>query len=418
MSLFINPALDAYRNDHRIQRSLGGIRLLNLSEFNAWFAPADKKSDRVANIAAAAGVDAAQNLLLRRQASVAQKETIARSVLEELAHNVCLDPKTGRSAIGRDYGISAVRRLASNANFDILVAIEPSTIPAGYTATVSQNKLNRVVGFIIAELGECRRKPNVWSVNLICTRTIKSGSTIKGIILLGGFLYCIKNSRYTKEGILELAGGYNNINGFISYTKMGFNKDLSLFGRDCFSDFNNLPMSTNISRIDSQTILNRAGERERRVVTPTEDDSGLYSAGRMDPAVQRILILCNDLLYRIQIAFDDIRQDPYYELGSRELADMFRKISTIVGLDRNKMIKDLENDRTQILESIGQGSQGAAQGAPADDEDSCIKQCFKGICKCIGWNGGKKTRKLHKKHLTKKSYRKHNKKTSKHHYRK
>lgn len=417
MSLFINPVLDAYRNDPRIQRALGsGISLLNIAEFSAWIAPANRKSDRVASIAAAAGHEEEERLLLRRQASLAEKVTITRDILEKLALNVCVDPKTGKQAIGTSYGISAVRRLA-NANFDILVAIENSTIPAGYTATVAQNKLDRVVGFIIAELGECKRKPDVWSVNLICTRTIKSGSTIKGIILLGAFVYCIKNSRYTKEGILELAGGYNNINGFISYTKMGFNKNLSLFGRDCFSDFNNLPMSVDIARINNETILNRAGEIERRRVTPTEDDSGLYSAGRIDPAVQHMLIVCNDLLYRIQIAFNDIQRDPY-SLGSRELYDMFRKISTIVGLDRNKMIQDLENDRTEILKSIGQGSQGAAQGAPADDDYSCIKQCFKGICKCIGWNGGKKTRKLHKKRLTKKSYRKHNKKTRTHHYRK
>lgn len=43
-----------------------------------------------------------------------------------------------------------------------------------------------VLGFVIAELGECAKEPNVYAVNLICSQ---SGL---GKLLLGACLYCIK----------------------------------------------------------------------------------------------------------------------------------------------------------------------------------------------------------------------------------
>jgi hypothetical protein len=422
MSLFINPALDAYRYDERIVSALNGITLLNLSEFNEWYTPVIKESDRIGKLAKKKGSAEEEQLLSRRKDIVNEAKNKSKNVLELLSDTVCLDPTSGQSSIDLVYGKTAVRRLlASNANFDMLVAIEPSTVPAGYSATVSQNKLNRVVGFIIAELGECRNQRDVWSVNLICTRIISSPS-IKGVILLGAFVYCIKNSRYTKKGILELAGGYNNINGFISNTKMGFNKDLKLFKPDCFPNFNNLPMSLDISSLDNQTILNRAGEIERRVVTNIEDDSGLYSAGRINSSLQHTLIVCNDLLYRIQIAFNDIVSDPN-KLHNPVLIQNFKRLLLLVGEDKRKMELELTKERRNILREINAKASAALASSSADDDDNCIQQCFKGICKCIGWKGGKKTRKLHKKRLNNKSYhkkshRKHNKKTRKHAYRK
>jgi len=384
MSLFKNLILDTYRNDVRIVSALKGIILLNLSEFNAWFAPVSKKSLRIANVAIAAGPEEEKKMLLRRQTSFSEKETISKSVLEQLATTVCLDPKSGQPAIGDSYGRSAIRRLADS-NFDIIVAIETTPIPVGATETVSLHKLSRVVGFIIAELGECKMKPDVWSVNLICGRTLKNGSLIKGAILLGAFVYCIKNSKYTQEGVLELAGGYNNMNGFITYTKMGFNKDLSLFGSNCFDDFNNLPMSCNISTMNNEMIINRAGERERRIVTSDDDDSGLYSSGKIGTLIQNRLILCNDLLYRIHLDFNNISNDPN-SLSSQRLVDKFNALNVMVGNNKNRIIQELTNERSQILREI----------APV--KKNCIQECIEGICKCIGWSGGKyKTRKAYNK---------------------
>jgi hypothetical protein len=83
--------------------------------------------------------------------------------------------------------------------------------------------VDQIDGFIIAQLGECKRKPNVWSVALICSK----GKV--GKLMLGAFMFCIKNhySSSNTEGILELASGYLNLPGFLSYTQMGFIKDFS-----------------------------------------------------------------------------------------------------------------------------------------------------------------------------------------------
>jgi hypothetical protein len=394
MSLFRNSILNTYRNDRRIVSALKGINLLNLYEFNEYFAPDNRKSARILQQAINLGPEAEKQLKLKRMESAVNKETISKNVLEQLAMVVCVDPKTGQSAIGEAYGRSAINRLGNN-EFDILVAVEESDIPSGKTETVSRHKLSHVVGIIIAELGECKRKNDVWSVNLICSRTLMAGgASIKGSILLGAFLYCIKNGNFRQEGVLELAGGYKNINGFISYTKMGFNKDLSLYNRVryiCFDDINNLPMSCNTSTISNETIINRAGERERRVVTPIEDDSGIYNSGKIDPSIQRRLILCNDLLYRIQLDYAFILNDPY-ELKSTSLTNKFNALLTSGANNENRMIQELTNERIQILQEI----------VPSKN---CIQQCIDGICKCL--SGGKyKTRKLHKKSYRKKSYRK------------
>jgi len=396
MSLFRNSILDTYRNDPIIVSALKGITLLNSNEFNDYFAPDNRKSDRVLQQAINSGPEVERKLKLTRMESAVNKESISKDVLEQLAINVCVDPKTGQSAIGEAYGRSAINRLGNN-DFDILVAIEESNIPAGKTETVARHKLNHVVGFIIAQLGECKRKNDVWSVNLICSRTLMAGgASIKGSILLGAFLYCIKNSNFRQEGILELAGGYKNINGFISYTKMGFNKDLSLYDpvrHICFDDFNNLPMSCNTSTISNETIINRAGERVRRLVTPAEDDSGIYSAGKIDESIQRRLILCNDLLYRVQLNYAIISNDPYV-LYSTSLTNKFNALLSSGANNENRMIQELTNERNEILQEIVPGK-------------NCLKECINGICKCIGWSGGKhKTKKLYRKTYRKKSYRK------------
>jgi len=109
-----------------------------------------------------------------------------------------------------------------------------------------QNKSDdNVLGFVIAELGECAREPNVYAVNLICSQ---SGL---GKLLLGACLYCIKynDDVSEKKCILELAHAYKNTPGFFMYTKLGFNLDDSLIGEEgeCFFDYLHLPMSVTLN---------------------------------------------------------------------------------------------------------------------------------------------------------------------------
>uniref|UniRef100_A0A6C0HCG7 Uncharacterized protein n=1 Tax=viral metagenome TaxID=1070528 RepID=A0A6C0HCG7_9ZZZZ len=101
------------------------------------------------------------------------------------------------------------------------------------------------ISFLIVEKGECEKLSNAWSVNLICA-VLQSPKGLKGIgqILMGLYLYIIAENEEVEEktGVLELANGYINAGGLASYSKLGFKIDKSLYGEDCFPNYNNLPM--------------------------------------------------------------------------------------------------------------------------------------------------------------------------------
>jgi hypothetical protein len=97
-------------------------------------------------------------------------------------------------------------------------------------------------GFIIVQKGECTKFSDVYCVNLICSQHSK------GAVLIALYLYCIFNNPYvtTKKGLLELANSYYNVGGLCLYSKFGFEYDRTLYGDECFSDYNNLPMIVDI----------------------------------------------------------------------------------------------------------------------------------------------------------------------------
>ena len=119
--------------------------------------------------------------------------------------------------IGSICGIDVGRRYRAIALDDAIFSMKPN-----FDILFLQNKSDdNVLGFVIAELGECAREPNVYAVNLICSQ---SGL---GKLLLGACLYCIKfnDDVSEKKCILELAHAYKNTPGFFMYTKLGFNLD-------------------------------------------------------------------------------------------------------------------------------------------------------------------------------------------------
>jgi hypothetical protein len=258
--VFINEHLDAYRNDDKIKKALGGRILLNHDEFVKWYSPPKiKMSERIATRG------------INRQPSVEKVETVSNAILELMAESVC------EKKIGREYGINAVRRL-KNSQFDILVLVESNyqSIKAAEgrtkTKTAANKKLHSVLGFIIVEKGECKRLPNAYSVNLICVRSeIKSKEKPKGALLLGAYLYCIKKIGQ-RHGLLELAGGYKNVAGFFAYSKMGFVKNTTLFDARCFTDIGNLPMSIDIAEYKYTDFIDYASGH--RKFTNFRDDTG------------------------------------------------------------------------------------------------------------------------------------------------
>jgi hypothetical protein len=296
MSLFTEGLTSTYRNHPQIQTALQGVVLLNFGEFQSWYRPPDaRRSERVAE-----NVGFAQAASQYRKQDAERQGFVDELLIKELVKIVC------EGNIGLGYGQHTVQNLLDRrTSFDILVAVdsdyaEEST--AYRPGTVLHHKLKHVIGFIIAELGECQDKPNVYSVNLICTRKV-DGVSIKSTLLLGALLFCIRNTSDPgidrNEAILELADGYRNMSGFVSYTKMGFNKNLTLSGRNCFGDYTNLPMSVDISRLVNDEIIARAAG-SRPTITEAEDDSGLFNA-KVTPQVQARLISLNNVAYKLSI---------------------------------------------------------------------------------------------------------------------
>lgn len=288
MSIFEDENLEEYRQDERVIAVLNGHILLNKSEFMAWMDPPQLR-------------ESTGTTESRKEARERTREHVTEvhnEQLQQLATYVC-------DGIVDDYGFQTIDQLINNVDeYDVVVAVKPDYNSVGTavrTKKLTNNKMDKVVGFIITELGECKKEPKIVSVNLICAKP----GTIRGGLLMGAYLYCLKKQRfYKKIGILELARGYLNVPGFISYTKLGFNKDLSLYGERCFSDYANLPMSVNLNRIVEETIINRATENERRTVNADEDDSGIYVLGR---AITQSLLVNNNLLMKAEMDYNKFK---------------------------------------------------------------------------------------------------------------
>lgn len=425
MSLFINPHIDNYRN--RITANLGGVILLNLAEFTAWYNPPQPKQS--VRTYEKARDEEKQNLIIKRQNSIELAKKKSSKILLELVDGVCLNAD-GSPAIGQQYGMSAINHATSNAEFDLLVAVDSAYLDVKGTVTtntLSKHKLAHVVGFIIAERGECKlqKHRNTYSVNLICVKPItltKNKQTIKGNLLLGAYLYCIKNSVFNQYGILELAGGYTNTAGFISYTKMGFDKDASLFGINCFGDSNNLPMSVNLANVTAENIIERATDRVPRVVTATEDDSGIFANRNNKNINLKTLGIYNNLRFKVELHINDPSEpvEPIHEPPNREEMLIWREIIDDIekndveiinndprSIDMNEVKRKIEGRIGYILSNSPAVSSLNSSNSCVECDDEQDTSIWGLITRCCP---RKKTKKLGGKKIKRRKSRKNNKK--------
>lgn len=122
---------------------------------------------------------------------------------------------------------------------------------------IREKKLRSVVGFMIVQKGECSSFPEDYAVNLICVRNGVADGV--GPILIGLYLYTILERLQTRGhlqlGLLELAGGYYNIEGLCLYSKFGFEPSINLAIRGCFPSPGNMPMELHFpSKYRARTI--------------------------------------------------------------------------------------------------------------------------------------------------------------------
>jgi hypothetical protein len=321
-SFFSHANLDEYRNDPKIVNAMRGAALLNHQEFVEWYSQPDIRSSR-------------RNSGKRNVAY--DNETIKKiykDSLKQIANQVC------ENKIDAQYGISAILNLNFD-KFDLLVAVAPhydrlkrdeNTVTS---KTSLKNKTKHILGFIIVEEGECKKFHDFYAVNLICARSNveykkygKNASLnrerVRGAILLGAYMFCAKKIKQDL-GLLELADGYKNIGGFFSYSKMGFVQDISLFGRNCFKDFANLPMSVEIRRYTYDQIINYASGVEK--LKDIDDVTGLIKLVPKNPrqeAIQKkIAGICN-LTYQIDFLLNgDYTLHPKFDKEEIEFLEEF-----------------------------------------------------------------------------------------------
>ena len=172
-----------------------------------------------------------------------------------------------------------------------------------------KNKRQKILGFLIAELGACAMRRQTYAVNLICS---ESGL---GKLLVGACLYCIKYNEdvSTKSCILELAHAYKNIPGFFMYTKMGFNVDNSLIGDKydyCFHDAAQLPMSVKLTDKYTKQYIVNAMVRSDFKQTDVRDNTGIYDLGlpskesetsETSEAIQEKMVLIANIIRKFKV---------------------------------------------------------------------------------------------------------------------
>ena len=163
-------------------------------------------------------------------------------------------------------------------NYDILFAIDTKikihSDDDDQTLTL-EKKSNAIVGVIVVEKGECIESPKSWCVKVICVKP----NSVKGSLLMGACLYCIKaNHSINQECLLELAGGYKNLSAFYSYTGLGFLRDDTLWNELCFDTKQCIPMRVDLSKIFQSDIIHKVLGRGPKFVLDSDDDpSGLWN---------------------------------------------------------------------------------------------------------------------------------------------
>ena len=228
--------------------------------------------------------------------------------LSEFTHGGFIDKYTQDELykrIGSICGSDVGRRYRANSLDAAIFSMNPTFDILFLRSKAGDN----VLGFIVAELGECAKEPNVYAVNLICSQ---SGL---GKLLLGACLYCIKYNDDVSEKrcILELAHAYKNTPGFFMYTKLGFNLDDSLIGEEgvCFDDFLHLPMSVTLNgdKFTQQYFVDmmvRSDFKQADVVDP----SGIYELGLpkkesedggKSSAIQKEMVKLANILRKIKV---------------------------------------------------------------------------------------------------------------------
>lgn len=121
-------------------------------------------------------------------------------------------------------------------------------------------------GFVVIERGECKDKPLIPALKIIC-----SIDNIGGILLYA-YIFALKKFNIP-EGILELAGNYDNLSGLCAYNRFGFRENYDLKTVTCFDDKVTLPMSIDITKITNFDDFDKALHKETMINLDIDDQT-------------------------------------------------------------------------------------------------------------------------------------------------
>jgi len=302
-------ALDEYRNNPRIKEAIEGYVMITRKEFTDWFKPTERTRSKSKKSMTISNAKLITELLI----SVCRK-SIGVEYLKSTVGHVIPYRKKGQTLPDSKFDplTQEIRETYFDARhdhkFDLLVCVKQDVYEA--SKPTQDEKTDAVVSFIVSELGECKKRPKSMSVNLICSRPIKG---FKANILLAAMMYCVKKSKYTKEVILELAGKYSgNIGGFKSYSRVGFDRDPSLYGLRCFDDIDNLPMSVRVDTLNEEQIIAYAIENRPSSEIKEELGKHFYLLPKIDGYLSKQIGKIADFYHEL-----DVGEEPEDEVYKR-----------------------------------------------------------------------------------------------------
>ena len=407
MSIFSKTKIDEYSN--HVSQLLSNYKLYNRSTFHEWFFGFTE--------------DDADNIIDKQQ--YADYKTVMAELIKSA------NPCTTDSSVHSGYTENAMRsaigmRTKDNEdeadadeddaeddaededagarpkkiNYDILFAIDTQIVIRSDdvdSALILADKSNAIVGVIVVERGECIQSPKSWCVKVICVKP----NSVKGSLLMGACLYCIKaNPSINQECLLELVGGYKNLSAFYSYTGLGFLRDDSLWNELCFDTKECIPMRADLSETSQGDIINKVlGRGPKFMLDIKADPSGLwnrkcYVLQNKDNEVLKEILTISNLMLRLTL-WENIDRPGYSD--EKALYNSYRirypsvSNSNLVPILKDRLnVKLKEFDRLTVV-----GSSWCDVNVELDEVDevaSAPPKCRGVGCNILGGRSYKKTR--------------------------
>ena len=212
-------------------------------------------------------------------------------------------------------------------------------------------------------------------------------------------------------GLLELGGGYTNVGGLCTYGKFNFKISNKLFGEDCFRDYENIPMESDISNITQGTIINivkglESPFQKHFLCDYNKTKEKQYILGML---LNLQMVIYNNIYDELKADSDDYEYVDLWEIYFNKNKNKLRKITDeiINNRDNDNYIIDEELKKTiePTLSELGMDTNISLTNQPAKIDNSGGKN-IKKIIKRKKTHKRKKTNKRNKTNNRNKTKRK------------